>query len=115
MGREEFAHENFHKHQLNLARTLEWYATLNAVPRILVETVFVCIPLVTVFLLLGKAGEQQSPVPLLGLFAYAGFRAIPSFNRIVMTANNIRFGSADLLGILADFSPEHRDNGGAPA
>jgi|WetSurMetagenome_2_1015567.scaffolds.fasta_scaffold13746_1 ATP-binding cassette, subfamily B, bacterial PglK len=108
MGREEFAHENFHKHQLNLARALEWYATFNAVPRILVETVFVCIPLVTVFLLLGRPEDPQSPVPLLGLFAYAGFRAIPSFNRIVMTANNIRFGSADLLGILADFSPEHR-------
>jgi ATP-binding cassette, subfamily B, bacterial PglK len=105
-GREEFAHENFQKYQLDLSRILEWYATFNAVPRILVETVFVCIPLVTVFLLLGKGEDPQNPVPLLGLFAYAGFRAIPSFNRIVMNANNIRFGSADLLGILADFSPE---------
>jgi ATP-binding cassette subfamily C protein len=90
---------------------------LHSAPRFLVETVFICIPLVMIILTRNKAGFGHSILPLLGLYAYAGFRAIPSFNRITMHVNNIRYGGAvadslyddfNLLGIAQDRS-HHED------
>jgi len=99
MDRERYWHDMFFSNQRGITKIRTWHATLNSAPRLLVETVFICIPLAVVIMTSGKAEAGQSVLPLLGLFAYAGFRAIPSFNRMAMHINNIRYGivEADLL------------------
>jgi len=117
MGREQYWKSLFSSYQQGISSIRKWYATLHAAPRFLVETVFICIPLVMVILTRNKAVYGHSILPLLGLYAYAGFRAIPSFNRITMHLNNIRYGGAvadllyddfTLLGVAQDRS--HQEN-----
>jgi ATP-binding cassette subfamily C protein len=58
------------------------------------------------FVLLVTAGGGTGPesVPLLGLYAYAGFRVIPSANRIVFLLSEIRFGRAALDRVRGDLA-----------
>jgi ATP-binding cassette subfamily C protein len=71
-------------------------------PRIVVETVFVAGALLVILLttLGGSVGAES--VPLLGLYAYAGFRVIPSANRIVWLLSEIRVGSPAIDRVHAD-------------
>ena len=95
MDQERYWYDIFFAHQSGIANIRKWHATLNSAPRLLVETVFICIPLAVVIMTRGSAEAGQPLLPLLGLFAYAGFRAIPSCNRLAMHINNIRYGAAD--------------------
>jgi ATP-binding cassette subfamily C protein len=77
------------------------YATIVALPRIVVETFFVCGALLVMVLLTdGRSGTGA--VPILALYAYAGFRVIPSVNRILWLMGDIRFGSAAVARVPAD-------------
>ncbi len=104
MAREDYSFEVLQNHLNSLSRVREWHATLNAIPRLLVETVFVCIPLGIVFSTFGHLTDYQNAVALLGLLAYAGFRAIPSANRLIMYLNNIRYGGTDVSLLARDFN-----------
>jgi len=95
MDLEQYWHDIFFSCQRGIEKIRARHATLNSAPRLLVETVFICIPLVVVIMTRGSAEAGQPVLPLLGLFAYAGFRAIPSFNRMAMNINNIRYGGAE--------------------
>jgi ATP-binding cassette subfamily C protein len=118
LGREGFFFQQFARRQEALARVRHLGDTLAAVPRVLVESVFVLGALVVVVALvrLGKPGPDV--VPLLGLYAYAGFRVIPSANRILMLVNEIRTGAAATRALHADLAGASpglpADTGGAP-
>jgi ATP-binding cassette, subfamily B, bacterial PglK len=103
MAREDYSFEILYTHLKDIAHVREWRATLNAIPRLLVETVFVCIPLGVVFSTFGRSADDQQAIALLGLLAYAGFRAIPSANRLIMHINNVRFSGSDVSLLAADF------------
>ena len=66
--------------------------TLNAASRLLVESVFIGALLVAIAVLASEGGLRTEVLPILGLYAYAGFRIIPSSNRIVLHLNNLWFG-----------------------
>ena len=99
MGQEGPWKQIFATLQKTLSRVRRWHETLNASPRLVIETVFIAIPLVMVFFAFDEADNSQELMPVLALFAYAGFRAIPSFNRVTMHINSMRYGSkaVDLL------------------
>jgi len=83
------------------ARVRWRYATIVALPRVVVETLFVCGALLVMVLLTdGRSGTGA--VPILALYAYAGFRIIPSVNRILWLMGDIRFGSAAVERVHAD-------------
>ena len=114
MAREDYSFEILQNHLKNLSHIREWHATLNAIPRLLVETVFVCIPLGVVFSTFGRLADHQNAIALLGLLAYAGFRAIPSTNRLIMHINNVRFGGTDVTLLAADFKALSAGHDAAP-
>lgn len=97
MGRESYWQERFADKQRGIAKIRRWYTTLNHMPRAMVETVFICIPLVMVLLSVDRLDQIGGGIlPLLGLFAYAGFRAIPSFNRLSLNITNMRYSGAEV-------------------
>jgi ATP-binding cassette subfamily C protein len=86
-----------------LAR-LRWVqATFAALPRLGVETVFVCGALLVIALVTFRGGGGTETVSILGLYAYAGFRVIPSVNRILWQLSLIRLGSAAVERVWRDF------------
>jgi len=97
MGREFYWEGQFADKQSRIARIRRWHSTLNHLPRAIVETVFICIPLVMVLLSADRLDQIGGGIlPLLGLFAYAGFRAIPSFNRLSLNITNMRYSGAEV-------------------
>jgi ABC-type multidrug transport system fused ATPase/permease subunit len=118
LGREGFFFQQFARRQEALARVRHLGDTLAAVPRVLVESVFVLGALVVVVALVRLGQPGPDVVPLLGLYAYAGFRVIPSANRILMLVNEIRTGAAATQALHADLAGASpglpADTGGAP-
>ena len=114
MGRGEFFGQQFAQLQDELAALRERGMNLVSAPPLLIETGFVLSMLVVVVLLVAQGedaggGANAGVLPLLGLYAYAGFRAIPSMHRISMNFNFARFGLAAVENLerdLADFESE---------
>lgn len=67
-------------------------AALAETLRVLVEFVVLLGLLLVGLLITVLQGAGDRVVPLLGMYAYAGFRLIPSANRLLMYVNLMRFG-----------------------
>ena len=89
--RERFFEDRFAGLREQLSRVRRKREILNEGLRVGVETAFALI-LVVVIVALTSRGESGVIVSLLGLYAYAGFRLIPSINRITLNLNNMRQG-----------------------
>ena len=104
LGREGFFHTTFMRQHRALYHIKARHTLLDDVPRLLVETTFVCGVLLMVLVLTLQAQAGSSPLPLLGLHAYAGFRIIPSANRLLWRINEIRSGTAAVLELYHDYT-----------
>lgn len=76
--------------------------TVNQTPRLWVETMIVLAMVVVIAILLQIKGDAQSIIPILGLFAAAAFRLMPSINRSLMALNRIRQGTAAMEAVIGD-------------
>ncbi len=81
-------------------RALESF--FGALPRIVVETLFIVGALGATSVLMFSGVSGGRTVSLLGLFAYAGFRVIPSANRILFWTHIARRGRAGIDQIRED-------------
>ena len=105
-GRERFFLAQFDERVAGAGRLRTRYAAVASTLRMGVETVFVCGLLAVSLLLTLESGAAA--LPLLGLYAYAGFRVIPSANRIMMYVSELRYSRAwihDLRDDLAALPP----------
>lgn len=101
LGRAQLFVDAFAADQAELARVRAIHDVIAELPRLIVETTFVCVAVV-VAVLARHAGGGTAGLPLLSLFAYAGLRVIPSVNRIVWQLSEIRFGLPALERVLRD-------------
>ena len=101
LGREQYFLAAFERSRGRMSQ-LGWRrGTLENTPRLMMETFFV-LAVVSVILAFDRRGSSQEVVPVLGLFAYTGFRLLPGLNRIVAHVNMIRFGSTAIDEIWED-------------
>lgn len=103
LGRERYFYESFQVQRASLSRLLWLRATLENTPRLVIETIFV-LGVVAVIVIYQARGSTGDVVPVLGLFAYAGFRIMPSLHRIIQHVNGMRFGAAAVDEIYEDFT-----------
>jgi ABC-type multidrug transport system fused ATPase/permease subunit len=101
-GRESFFLAEFDERVAGAARLRSRYAAVAATLRIGVETTFVCGLLAVSLLLTLRSGAAA--LPLLGLYAYAGFRVIPSANRIMLYVSELRYSRAWIHDLRADLA-----------
>jgi ABC-type multidrug transport system fused ATPase/permease subunit len=108
LGREDAFGDAFAAVHSDLARARGRHGWLITVPRIAIETIFVaCVVLVVAFATLGGRSSRDI-LPLLGLFAYAGFRLIPSANRVLLHVDGLRRARPAidrLVALAAEFRP----------
>jgi ATP-binding cassette subfamily C protein len=76
-------------------------ATLEALPRLLLETAFVLGMLALVAMATGS-GNPASVLPLVSLYAYIGFRAIPAAQRFAMQVDAARWRLSETKSLVAD-------------
>jgi len=93
----------FAGHRRELATVRERRDTSSLALRLTVETAFICAMLIAVALLTLSGRSGAEVVSLLGLYAYAGFRLVPSANRMVVNLNSLRYGRAFVKPLAEDW------------
>src|SRR5262245_44823047 len=102
IGRESFFLSQFDERMAAAARLRSRYVAVAAALRMGVETTFVCGLLAVSLLVTLRSGATALPV--LGLFAYAGFRVIPASNRIMLYVAQLRYSRAWIHDLRADLT-----------
>jgi ATP-binding cassette subfamily C protein len=102
-GREAFFEARLRAVRRELAAVQARRAVLAAALRLGVETTLVMAMLLVVGLVTRGGGSSADTVSLLGLFAYVGFRVLPSANRIIQNTGMMREGRAFVRGAVEDF------------
>ena len=117
-SREAFFEARFRAVRRTLARVKQRRAWMGTAMRLVVETVLIASLLGIILLITLRGGSGADTVSLLALFAYTGFRAVPSANRIMLNAGYLREGRAYIAGAMRDFAalerPHVRSQGPEP-
>lgn len=105
LGREEHAIERFEAATLATATAETSTHIAAALPRYVLEAfTFGGILLVTMVLVAGAHSGAPSILPVLALYAFAGYRLLPAMQQIFTSAVSIRFYQPVLRGFAEDFA-----------
>ena len=103
LGREKNFIDQYQFNNLGSAKVSRYNITLAALPRFWLELVGIAGIATMVLLMIGKGKPMESVMPVLGLFAAAAFRLMPSANRLIMAFQNLRFSSAAFDNLHREF------------
>jgi ATP-binding cassette subfamily C protein len=101
---EQYFIDELDRERHEIAVGLAGQATMANAPRVIVETVFAVFLLL--FVAVAALNDQLDPgtVALLGLFAYAALRMMPSLNRISLAVGNLRSAGAAVETVTTDLA-----------
>jgi ATP-binding cassette subfamily C protein len=102
-GREAFFEGRLRAVRRSLARVEGNRAALLMGQRLGVETALIVGMLAVVWMVTRSGASGGDVLSLMALFAYAGFRVVPSANRIMLNAGHWRTGHAFVQDALADY------------
>ena len=94
LGRESDFLEQYSIHNTQSARMLQLQQTLQQLPRLWLELLAVAGLVILVLAMLAQGREFSAVLPILGLFAAAAFRLMPSVNRVLGSLQSLRYGLA---------------------
>ncbi len=101
-GRQPFFEERFRHVKRDLSRVKQRRSWAASAARHAVETTLVFSMLLVVFLVMRENASGGNTVSVLALFAYTGFRIIPSANRIMLNVGFLREAHPWVAGMDAD-------------
>lgn len=101
-GRQPFFEDRFRHVKRDLGMTKQRRASAAQVARLGVETTLILSMLLVVFLVMRQDVSGGSTVSVLALFAYTGFRVVPSANRIMLNVGYMREAHSWIRGISDD-------------
>lgn len=94
LGMELKFFEQFRTHNIISSEASAKQNMLGQVPRLYLETIGVITFSVLIFFMVLQGGKYEQIIPVLGLFALAAFRLLPSANRILSSINSLRFAES---------------------
>ena len=101
-GRRDYFESEYSLARAALSRSIYSKDVIQDTLRIVVETIIVLFILGFLGLSTATADGMTDAVAVLGLFAYAVFRVLPSFNRIMAGMNLLRYGFAAIEHVYDD-------------
>ena len=101
LGKEQYFLEQFLIHNRVLSNVNSKQYTLTHVPRMYLETIGVLVFLSLLILLILTGDDFGQVLPVLGVFALAAFRLLPSANRILTGMNGLRYAE-EAVALLND-------------
>lgn len=101
-GREQYFQDAFSRTKAKMFRLGLVTNTVNQTPRLWVETLILLTMVLIIAVVIDTRENDVDIFATLGLFATAAFRLMPSINRLSISVNNIRRGTAALESILED-------------
>ena len=114
LGREDEFIEQFRVHTRSYARVGSMHNTVIELPRLWLEVLTVTGLAAVVVTMLAQDRTAATIFPVLGLFAAAAFRLMPSLNRIISSLQSLKYGLPVVNTLRselgdADARPPHRD------
>ncbi len=91
-GRQPFFEQRFRHVKRDLSSTKQRRAWAASVARLGVEATLILSMLIVVFLVMRQEATGGGTISVLALFAYTGFRVVPSANRIMLNVGYMREG-----------------------
>jgi ATP-binding cassette subfamily C protein len=101
-GRQPFFEERFRDLKRELGATKQRRATAATVARLGVEATLILSMLILIFLVMRTGVPSAYIVSVLALFAYTGFRVVPSANRIMLNVGYMREAHPWIIGMDED-------------
>nr|WP_279615069.1 ABC transporter ATP-binding protein [Desulfonatronum thiosulfatophilum] len=102
MGREKIFLDKFASYNRELAHTESRLAVITQAPKFALEAIgFGGIVLIVVYFLF-SASQTSEIIPLLALYAFAGYRLMPALQTLFTNVTTMRFNSAALDALLED-------------
>jgi ABC-type multidrug transport system fused ATPase/permease subunit len=103
LGKESNFINIYGKHTLNASLVERKQYALSNIPRLWLETIGVLGLTLLVVIALQKTGSPADVIPIIGLFAAAAFRILPSANRILGSIQSLKYADAVIGLILKEF------------
>jgi ATP-binding cassette subfamily C protein len=103
-GREAFFESRLRAARRALAQVRQQRASIASALRLGVEATLIVAMLLIILVVTMRGDSGAESVSVLALFAYTGFRAVPSANRIMLNAGYIREGGPFARAVAADFA-----------
>jgi ABC-type multidrug transport system fused ATPase/permease subunit len=91
LGRERECLAQYQRHNIGSAKATSHHQMLQQLPRLGLELLAVCALAGLVLVMLASRQPLEALLPVLGLFAAAAFRLLPSANRVVNAVQSIRY------------------------
>lgn len=101
LGREDDFLAQFSSHNIKSTQVWKLHTTLQNIPRLMFELLAVVGLAVLVISMIGQGRDSTDLIPILGLFAAAAFRLMPSINRVLASLQTLRY-SLPVVNILYD-------------
>ncbi len=111
LGRELFFLRKFEKNTTELAQANAENSIIAGTPRLVIEFFAICSVSTIIILLLFLGKSIIEILPTLGLFFVAAYKMIPSFNKLLLLMNRIKFsndGVKRVLNLLNEFNLEKK-------
>lgn len=89
-GKESFFIDAYKQHSYHKARVQALQTSTNTLPRLVIEVLFIGLFVVAVSLLAHKETDATGMIGVLAGYMYAGFRLMPSLNRIIGQLNMLK-------------------------
>lgn len=105
-GHEQFFVNRFRSSSYDFARYRASMAIVGHLPRYVLEAVAFGGILLIAVILISKGGGLQSVIPVLGLYALAGYRLMPALQEVFHSFTKLRFGAAALENISRELGKE---------
>jgi ABC-type multidrug transport system fused ATPase/permease subunit len=105
LGKEEVFLSRFSKSSLDNARYKVIGSTLSSLPRYAIETIAFGGMLLILLYLIGVKRDLTIALPLIALYALAGYRMLPAFQHIFLSLSQIRYHYPSLLLLLRELAP----------
>lgn len=103
LGREADFLSQFHLHTGKSAKMSQFLEILRKLPRLWLELLAVIGLVLLVLIMVSQGQKMSSIVPIVGLFAAAAFRLMPSVNRILSSVQSLSFGVAAINTLYDEF------------
>lgn len=100
--REGYFAESYRKLRVGLGQVGVRHGVLNWLPRVTVETAFICGLAALVLVSTRAQGSDVRLLPLVGLFAFAGLRLLPSLTTATYHLGQLRFSRAHIDQLLSE-------------
>jgi ABC-type multidrug transport system fused ATPase/permease subunit len=103
LGREANFLSLFDEHNKKSGQMAQFSEILQKLPRLWLEVLAVVGFVLLVLIMLAQGRQMSSIVPVMGLFAAAAFRLMPSVARILISVQALRYGIPAINNLYADF------------